>query len=137
MGGLGTAPERLIDIATSASAPDTPIAATKVGLIHSLEAGASWQRMTDSDRAVTTVDMGPDGTLRAVQISQGLLAWPTGADAPVRVAPPVLPGGYLLMLAVTATEPLRLMALSAKGALVLSDHGGQTWRERSGQDAAQ
>lgn len=122
----GTAPERLIDIATSASDAQTLYAATETGLLQSPDAGASWHRMTESDRPVSTAEMGPDGTLRAVQIGQGLLAWTPGADAPVQIAP-VVPGGYLLMLSSTATDPLRLMALSAEGALVLSDDGGATW----------
>ena len=74
-----------------------------------------------------------DGTLRAMQIGQGLLAWPAGAPTAVQVGTN-LPGGYLLMLSTTAAEPLRLMALSAEGALVLSNDGGATWSVARGKE---
>lgn len=123
----GTAPKTLIDIATSARDANRIYAATEVGLFASADAGATWQALLPTPAPVSTVDMGADGTLRAVQLGQGLIEVEetTGAVTPVA---PNLPGGYLLSLSVTQADPLRLMALSADGALLVSDSGGVTWR---------
>lgn len=123
----GTAPEKLIDIATSASDANRIFAATEAGLFESRDAGGAWQALLPTAAPVSTVDMGAEGKLRAVQLGQGLIEVDetTGAATPVASD---LPGGYLLSLAVTQADPLRLMALSAEGALFVSDDGGAIWR---------
>ncbi|MGL4320351.1 MAG: WD40/YVTN/BNR-like repeat-containing protein [Paracoccaceae bacterium] len=123
----GTAPEKLIDVATSARDPNRLYAATESGLFASSDAGVTWQRLLPTTAPVSTVDLGADGKLRAVQLGQGLIEVDeaTGSVTPVTAD---LPGGYLLYLAVTQANPLRLMALSAEGALVVSDDGGTLWR---------
>ncbi|OHC56221.1 MAG: hypothetical protein A3D16_18980 [Rhodobacterales bacterium RIFCSPHIGHO2_02_FULL_62_130] len=123
----GTAPDKLIDIATSATAADQIYAATENGLFESRDAGASWQSILASTAPVSTVDMGTDGRLRAVQLGQGLIDVDVASGDATIVAPEV-PGGYLLNLSVTHADPLRLMALSPEGVLLLSDDGGITWR---------
>lgn len=123
----GTAPDNLIDIATSAVAPDHLYAATETGLFESRDAGASWQSLLASTAPVSTIDMGADGRLRAVQLGQGLIEIDRASGKPTIVAP-TLPGGYLLTLSVTHVDPLRLMALSPDGALLLSDDAGANWR---------
>lgn len=123
----GTAPEKLIDVATSARDPNRIYAATESGLFASTDAGVTWQTLLPTAAPVSTVDLGADGKLRAVQLGQGLIEVDeaTGSVTPVTAD---LPGGYLLYLAVTQANPLRLMALSAEGALVVSDDGGALWR---------
>lgn len=123
----GTAPDKLIDIATSATMPDQIYAATENGLFESRDAGASWQAILASTAPVSTVDTGADGRLRAVQLGQGLIDVDVASGKPTIVAPEV-PGGYLLYLSVTHADPLRLMALSPEGVLLLSDDGGATWQ---------
>lgn len=120
----GQAPEKLIDIATSPDDAATLYAATENGLSASTDKGATWQKVT-TGAPVTSVDAGADGTLRAAEYGRGLLA--IGADGTVSVLSADLPDGYLLYLASTHADPHRLMALSAKGRLVLSDDGGATW----------
>lgn len=44
------------------------------------------------------------------------------------IVAPEVPRGYLLNLSVTHADPLRPMALSPEGGLLLSDDGGATWR---------
>ncbi len=124
----GSVPNRLIDIATSATEPDRIYAATEAGLMESRDAGASWQSVLDGAGPVSTVDMGADGRLRAIQLGQGLLEVNTATGAVSTVAAEV-PGGYLLQLSVIHTDPLRLMAMSPEGALLLSDDGGVRWRD--------
>lgn len=123
----GKAPEKLIEVATSAQDPNRLFAATESGLFASADAGSSWQAILPTAAPVSTVDTGADGKLRAVQLGQGLIEVDetSGAITPVTAD---LPGGYLLYLSVTQTDPLRLMAVSAEGALVVSDDGGVRWR---------
>lgn len=127
----GTAPDKLIDIATSATDPDQVYAATENGLFESRDAGANWQSILATDAPISTVDMGSDGRLRAVQLGQGLIDIDVMSGTSTIVAPEV-PGGYLLYLSVTHADPLRLMALSPDGVLLLSDDGGITWRAAVG-----
>ncbi len=123
----GTAPEKLIDVATSARDPNRIFAATEGGLFVSADAGATWQSLLLTAAPVSTVDMGADGKLRAVQLGRGLIELDEATGA-VTLVTAELPGGYLLYLAVTQAEPLRLMALSGDGTLVVSDDGGARWR---------
>lgn len=123
----GTAPEKLIDIASSAQDPNRIFAATEAGLFASADAGATWQALLPTAAPVSTVDMGADGKLRAVQLGQGLIEVDEATGAATLVTSD-LPGGYLLYLSVTQADPLRLMALSADGALLVSDNGGALWR---------
>jgi hypothetical protein len=51
---------------------------------------------------------------------------PDGEIAPVSGN---MPDGYLLLLASTSADPLRLAALSAKGRLVVSDDAGKSWTD--------
>jgi len=81
---------------------------------------------------VSTVDAGADGVVRAVDLSQGLVTVGAGGEiAPIATD---LPDGYLLFLATTSVDPLRLAALSAKGRLVLSQDGGASWTDAVSTD---
>lgn len=122
----GLAPEKLIDIATSPTDPASLFAATETGLYSSADKGATWTPLIEGV-PVSTVDAGADGVLRAVDLARGLVAiGPAGEITPVSSD---VPDGYLLHLATTSIDPLRLAALSAKGRLVVSDDGGATWTD--------
>lgn len=125
----GQAPERLIDIATSASDAATLYAATEGGLFLSRDSGATWQAATALTDPVTSVDAGADGVLRASVFGKGLIT--LAPDGTTSTLTPDLPDGYLISLASVRKDPHRLMALSAKGRPVLSDDGGATWRDAS------
>lgn len=122
----GQAPEKLIDIATSLTDPASLFAATEAGLFSSADQGATWTALIEGV-PVSTVDVGADGVVRAVDLSQGLVAiGPAGEITPLTSD---LPDGYLLQLATTSVDPLRLAAVSARGRLVVSDDGGVTWTD--------
>ena len=74
-----------------------------------------------------TVDPGADGVVRAVDLAQGLVTLGDGGD--ITPVANDLPDGYLLFLATTSVDPLRLAALSAKGRLVTSQDGGVSWTD--------
>ncbi|MBN8631640.1 MAG: hypothetical protein J0L76_12365 [Rhodobacterales bacterium] len=122
----GQAPDKLIDIATSAEDAATLYAATETGLLLSRDKGASWSAILD-DAPVSTVDVGADGVVRAVDLAQGLIT--IGPALEIVPVSNDLPDGYLLLLATISTAPHRLAAMSAKGRLVVSDDGGHSWRD--------
>lgn len=122
----GEAPEKLIDIATAHGDAAQLYAATEGGLFLSPDGGATWQPVIEGV-PVSTVDAGADDVVRAVDLSQGLVTLGKGGEVtPVATD---LPDGYLLFLATTSVDPLRLAALSAKGRLVLSRDGGASWTD--------
>lgn len=122
----GLAPEKLIDIATSPTDPASLFAATEAGLFSSADMGATWTALIEGV-PVSTVDVGSDGVVRAVDLAQGMVT--VGASGEITPVSRDLPDGYLLHLATTTVDPLRLAALSAKGRVVVSDDGGVTWAD--------
>lgn len=122
----GQVPDKLIDIATSATEAATIYAATELGLYRSLDKGATWTEVV-TGAPFTTVDLGADGVLRAVQYGKGVLS--IGADGTATLLGTDLPDGYLLYLASISADPHRLAALSGTGRLMLSEDGGSTWSD--------
>lgn len=122
----GRAPDKLIDIATSPEDTASLYAATEVGLFLSSDDGLTWNAVIEGI-PVSTVDTGADGVVRAVDLGQGLVT--VGKGGKITKVSGDLPDGYLLFLATTSADPLRLAALSAKGRLVVSDDGGITWTD--------
>lgn len=122
----GEAPEKLIDIATAPGDAAQIYAATEGGLFLSPDGGATWQPVIEGV-PVSTVDTGADGVVRAVDLAQGLVTLGDGGD--ITPVANDLPDGYLLFLATTSVDPLRLAALSAKGRLVTSQDGGVSWTD--------
>ncbi len=122
----GQAPEKLIDIATSPEDAAALYAATEAGLFLSADGGATWTPVIEGV-PVSTVDAGADGVVRAVDLGKGLVT--VGPDGEIAPVSGNVPDGYLLLLASTSADPLRLAALSAKGRLVVSDDAGKTWTD--------
>lgn len=122
----GEAPEKLIDIATAPGDAARVYAATEGGLFLSPDGGATWQPVIEGV-PVSTVDTGADGVVRAVDLAQGLVTLGEGGD--ITPVANDLPDGYLLFLATTSVDPLRLAALSAKGRLATSQDGGVSWTD--------
>lgn len=122
----GEAPEQLIDIATAPGDAAMLYAATEGGLFLSPDEGDSWQAVIE-DVPVSSVDAGADDLVRAVDLSRGLVT--LGAGGEITPVATDLPDGYLLSLATTSVDPLRLAALSAKGRLVTTQDGGVSWTD--------
>lgn len=122
----GEAPEKLIDIATAPGDSAQLYAATEGGLFLSPDGGVSWQPVIEGV-PVSTIDAAADGIIRAVDLSQGLVI--IGGGGEIARVSGELPDGYLLFLATTSVDPLRLAALSAKGRLVVSEDGGASWTD--------
>ncbi|WP_374374014.1 WD40/YVTN/BNR-like repeat-containing protein [Tabrizicola sp.] len=122
----GEAPEKLIDIATAPGDAARVYAATEGGLFLSPDGGGTWRPVIEGV-PVSTVDTGADGVVRAVDLAQGLVTLGEGGN--ITPVAKDLPDGYLLFLATTSVDPLRLAALSAKGRLVTSQDGGVSWTD--------
>ena len=69
----GTPPTGLIALAASSLKADQLYAATKQGLFVSADAGASWQPLGFAGEVVSTVKVGPDGSLLAFVLGRGLM----------------------------------------------------------------
>ena len=122
---VGDAPAALIDLAVSATDPNTVYAATESGLMVSHDAAASW-RMVRAGAPVTTVETAPDGQVIAFAHGEGLLRADAGGDFAAAVA--TLPGSaYLLHLAVDPADGRRMLAAAAGKVVVISTDGGATW----------
>lgn len=122
----GQAPDKLIDIAIAPDNSAQLYAATEAGLFLSHDRGATWQPVIEGV-PVSAVGAGADDVVRAVDLSQGLIA--VGSGKAITLVSGELPDGYLLFLATTSVDPLRLAAISAKGKLVVSDDGGASWTD--------
>lgn len=121
---VGPAPEGLIDLAASSLDPDRLHAATETGLLTSGDGGASWAPAHPAGAPATFVEAGPDGTIHAFVLGEGLLrAEEPGLDWTLVSEP--LGGEYLLHF---ATDGTRAFAVTGSGALLASDDGGATWR---------
>lgn len=120
----GPAPDGLIDLAGSALDPDTLYAATEAGLLRSQDAGASWTPAHPSPLPVSFVETGPEGTLYAFIVGQGLVRADEASLGWTQVSEPV-GGEYILHFAMNGA---RAVAATGSGALLVSDTGGENWR---------
>ena len=66
-------PEKLVAIAASGVKAEQLYAATQNGLHVSVDAGATWQSLEFNGKAVSAVKTGPNGTLLAFVLGQGLM----------------------------------------------------------------
>jgi photosystem II stability/assembly factor-like uncharacterized protein len=123
---VGPAPNKLIDLAVSASDAATLYAATDDGLLISTDAGKSWRPVLHS-KPVTLVEVTPDGTLYAFVVDRGLVRAQEGPSPQFENLTKVASGGVLLHLAVDPSNPNRLFAATGRGRVVASADQGRTW----------
>ena len=69
----GAPPEKLVAIAASGIKAEQLYAATQNGLHVSMDAGATWQPLEFDGKVVSAVKTGPNGTLLAFVLGQGLM----------------------------------------------------------------
>jgi photosystem II stability/assembly factor-like uncharacterized protein len=123
----GPAPEGLIGLAASTLAADRLYAATRVGLLVSDDAGATWRPAGFDTEIVSLVRTAPGGRLLAFVVGRGLLStaetdlanWtPLGSGFVDRV---------LLHLAIDPSDPNRLYAITNDSDVIASADGGASW----------
>ena len=123
----GATPPDLIALAASSIAADQLYAATQQGLFISRDAGASWQLLNFKGEVVSTVEVGPDGSLFAFVLGQGLMktgeakpdAWQTLSNGFGNAIP--------LHLAVNPANFNDLALTTQENAVLESIDGGANW----------
>jgi hypothetical protein len=131
---VGPAPAGIIDLAASATDPETLYAATERGLMASTDGGASWSAAHPSETPASVVEATPDGRILAFILGQGLvaateptLAWETvGTWAE---------DGVPLHLALDPGNPTRVVVATTESRLLISANGGESWTLIAGPDA--
>ena len=123
----GTPPKGLISLAASGLKADQLYAATKQGLYASADAGASWQPLQFNGEIVSTVKVGPDGSLFAFVLGRGLMkASESEPDEWV-----LLSNGFAdaipLHIAIDPATPSHLALTTQESAVLESIDGGVTW----------
>jgi photosystem II stability/assembly factor-like uncharacterized protein len=123
----GTPPAGLIALAASSFKADRLYAATKLGLYVSADAGTSWQPLGLAGEIVSTVKVGPEGSLFAFVLGRGLMK--ASESKPDEWAP--LSNGFgdaiPLHIAIDPANPNHLALTTQENGVLESVDGGATW----------
>jgi photosystem II stability/assembly factor-like uncharacterized protein len=122
----GAPPEGLIALAASARSTDRIYAATQAGLLHSDDAGATWQTTAFDGQTVSMVATGPNGTLYAYVVGRGLMS--TVEEKPGDWSLLSSDERVQLHLAIDGRDPNRLFAIAHKAGIIQSTDGGESWQ---------
>jgi photosystem II stability/assembly factor-like uncharacterized protein len=120
---VGPIPDGLIDLAGSALDADVLYAATEAGLLKSEDAGKSWDPAHPAPLPVSFVETGPEGTLYAFVLGQGLVSAKEESLDWTVVSEP-MGSDYILHFATNGT---RAVAATGSGVVLLSETGGKNW----------
>ena len=121
----GPGPERVIDLAASATEVDVLYAGTVGGLMQSSDAGSTWTLIGPAI-ATSMVEATPDGSLYAFFAGTGLYKL-SAADGKWSELAKDFGESYILHLAADPTDPAHLVAVTDAGAIIESIDGGKTW----------
>jgi hypothetical protein len=122
---VGGTPDRLIDLAASASDPERLYAATEVGLLVSEDAGRSWSAILEG-QPVTVVEAGPEGTLYAFVFGRGLVLLEPETGGITNLTDS-FGEDFFLHLTIDPDNPSRLFAATRSGAVLASVDHGRNW----------
>lgn len=122
----GEVPPQTVDIAASATDPDTLFAAGVTGLFVTADGGRSWSPLLEGV-PVSLVELGPNGELYAFALGRGLLFALTEVE-PLQTVRTDLGDLYLTHLAADPTNPDRLFAADQFDQVRVTEDGGRTWR---------
>jgi photosystem II stability/assembly factor-like uncharacterized protein len=123
----GPSPEGLIQLAASSTSTDRLYAATRVGMLVSDDAGATWRTVAfDTEIVSLVVRSSSGGRLFAFVVGRGLLG---AAESDLANWTP-LGGSRDQVLVHLVTDPIdanRLYAITYGGDVIASTDGGATW----------
>ena len=123
----GAPPEKLVAIAASGIKAEQLYAATQNGLHVSMDAGATWQLLEFDGKVVSAVKAGPNGTLLAFVLGQGLMK--AQEDRPKEWT--VLSNGFgdaiPLHIAIDPADGNHLALTTQNNDVLESRDGGSTW----------
>ncbi len=124
----GPSPEGLIQLAASSASADRLYAATRVGLLVSDDAGATWRTVAFDTEIVSVVRGSPGGRLLAFVVGRGLLG---AAESDLANWTPLGGGStdqVLVHLAIDPIDANQLYAITYDGDVIASADGGTSWR---------
>lgn len=122
----GSPPADVFDLAASAVNPDIVYAATRNGLMVSLDGGKNWKPTTAEGQPASLVETAPDGSVYAFVLGSGLMKAPAQALAWQPVANS-FGEQILLHLAFDPSTPGRMFAVTEKSKILTSTDGGKNW----------
>ncbi|MCT9000339.1 WD40/YVTN/BNR-like repeat-containing protein [Chelativorans intermedius] len=123
---VGSPPADVFDLAASGVKPDMVYAATRSGLMVSVDGGMTWKTTGTEGRPASMVETAPDGSVYAFVLGSGLMKAPAQALAWQPVAN-VFGEQILLHLAVDPSDPNRMFAVTDKSTILTSTDGGKNW----------
>jgi photosystem II stability/assembly factor-like uncharacterized protein len=123
----GFSPLKLVAIAASGISADQIYAATQKGLYNSADAGKTWQPLEFDGKVVSAIETGPNGTLYAFVLGQGLMK--AQEDRPKDWT--VLSNGFgdaiPLHIAIDPADSKHLALTTQNNDVLESRDGGSTW----------
>ena len=120
-------PDKLIDLAASAKAPETLYAATENGLFVSRDGGKDWTAVL-TGAPVSLVEVTPDGSLYAYVVGRSLVR-SEGEALEFQTVGDDFGGGMPLHLAGDPANPVRLFVATARSRVLSSTDRGRTWSD--------
>ena len=123
----GTPPAGLIALAASGLNADQVYAATKQGLYVSADAGASWQPLKFESEVVSTVKVGPDGSLLAFVLGKGLMKASENKPDSWTLLSNGFGEAIPLHIAIDPANPNHLALTTQENGVLESIDGGATW----------
>ena len=123
----GTPPTGLIALAASGLNVDQIYAATKQGLYVSTDAGAGWQSLEFEGEIVSTVKVGPDGSLFAFVLGRGLMKANERKPDEWTLLSNGLAEAIPLHIAIDPANPNHLALTTQENGVLESIDGGATW----------
>jgi mono/diheme cytochrome c family protein len=124
-------PGNMFGLAASARDPSVLYAATRTGLLLSVDGGRRWQTLSDKPNPATAAHVSQDGTVRAYVLGMGLIE---SRDASAEWKPVYNQFGeqVLLQLALEPGDAQRMYALNQFGRLLTSRDAGASWHAFGG-----
>lgn len=123
----GAPPEKLVSIAASGINAEQIYAATQNGLHVSMDAGTTWQPLEFDGKVVSAVKIGPNGTLLAFVLGQGLMK--AQEDKPKEWT--VISNGFgdaiPLHIAIDTADSKHLALTTQNNDVLESRDGGSIW----------
>ena len=123
----GTPLAGLIALAASSLKADQLYAATKQGLYVSADAGASWQPLGLAGEVISTVKVGPDGSLFAFVLGRGLMKASESKLDDWTLLSNGFGNAIPLHIAIDPANPSHLALTTQENAVLESIDGGSTW----------
>jgi photosystem II stability/assembly factor-like uncharacterized protein len=123
----GTPPTGLISLAASGVKADQIYAATKQGLYVSADAGASWRPLEFEGEVVSTVKVGPDGSLFAFVLGRGLMKASESKPDEWTLLSNGFGDAIPLHFAINPADFNHLALTTQENGVLESNDGGATW----------